>query len=289
MMNEFIGKFEEAINANDPQEAELLAAQFVYPVFLKSLFKELAGTAYFPDLNPDFSENFDHEKPLDELHKEAVIRIQNNPDLMVLSSIEEDAISEITCCEFITLFEAALLIGQRIEKDPKLLVPSCPDMFFDAIIKKQIDPREPLTHIPYSKLHKSPSVIGWEIFFQRPVPDLSWQLTLKEAAEFAILKGYPESAFSDLLSEQPTEEPQVTTKNNNAIEMKEGEWKTKNEREFSYHTIGALVLLLIEKTNGQQFGSRNEPTKSGIYNAIGQLLEDMGFKTEGQTKSTLNN
>lgn len=212
-MNEFIGKFEEAISANDLMEAERLIIKFIYPAFSKSLLKELTGTAYFPSLNPEFSENFDHEKPWNELREEAIRRIQDNPNLIFSSNIE--GISEITDYKFITLFEAALLIGERIEKEPRMLIATCPEMFLDAIIKKQIDPREPLTHIPYRKLHKSPTLINGDVFFHRQIPDLSWTLTLKEVAEFAIFKGYPESAFSDLLSEKPTKELQVTTQNDN--------------------------------------------------------------------------
>jgi len=47
-------------------------------------------------------------------------------------------------------------------------------------------------------------------------------------------------------------------------------------------------LLLIEKTNSKKFGAREKPNKSAIYGEIYQLLFDMGYKTEGQTKSTLN-
>jgi hypothetical protein len=66
------------------------------------------------------------------------------------------------------------------------------------------------------------------------------------------------------------------------------EWKTKNEREFLLRSIGALSLFLIEKTQSEKFGTRQKPNKKSIYEAIYQLLLDMGYKTEGQTKSTLN-
>ncbi|TAL52090.1 MAG: hypothetical protein EPN89_02325 [Methylovulum sp.] len=104
------------------------------------------------------------------------------------------------------------------------------------------------------------------------------------------------SPVDDLLSDAPRTEtqkqPGYTTPTKEQIPAADitidNEWKTKNEREFLYRTIGGLVLLLIEKTQSKKFGSRDKPIKSGIYNAIGEILENMDFKTDGQTKTILN-
>jgi hypothetical protein len=45
---------------------------------------------------------------------------------------------------------------------------------------------------------------------------------------------------------------------------------------------------LIEKTDGIKFGSRDKPNKSGIYTAMGDILDGMNFKPDGQTKTFLN-
>jgi hypothetical protein len=67
-----------------------------------------------------------------------------------------------------------------------------------------------------------------------------------------------------------------------------GDWKSKNEREYLLRTIGALSLLLIEKTQGDKFGSRIKPNKAGIYGAIGDILSCMELSNAGQGDSRLN-
>jgi hypothetical protein len=63
---------------------------------------------------------------------------------------------------------------------------------------------------------------------------------------------------------------------------------SKNDTEYNLRTIGALALLLIEKTNTNKFGTREKPNKAAIYTAIQQLLSDMGLNEDGQAKTRMN-
>ncbi|WKJ88581.1 hypothetical protein QZJ86_11145 [Methylomonas montana] len=200
-MNEFLNRIAEESEAGNFDEVFRLSKSFNIVFFNNSLFEELTETAYFPSLNPDISDEVDPNKTNEELRKEALERVIKDPALAVLAPWDSVAIKEITDYDFISLFEAALLIGYRVDNDPRLLVFSSPELFLDAIISKQIDPREPHTFIPLSKLHESPKVVNGEVFFIKETPDLSWKLSLKEVAEFAIAKGYPEHLFADLLNE----------------------------------------------------------------------------------------
>lgn len=299
-MKDYLQRITEAAENGNLEELGKLSKTFLYGTFAQSMFEQLTTTAYFPNLNPEFSSEFDNSKTSEEAHKKALERVKNDPYLLITASFDEEAIKEITDYDFISLFEVALLIGYRVEKDPRLLAFECDALFFDAIIKKQINPREPNSKSTYRELHESPIVIDGEVVFTKDSPDLSWQLTLKEAAEFAILKGYPEYLFTDLLNDtekpnnedyepsRPANEEQNSNQESPVSLSENPDWKTKNEREFLLRTVGALTLLLIEKTQTEKFGNRQKPNKKAIYEAIYQLLYDMEFKTEGQTKTTLN-
>jgi hypothetical protein len=196
----------------------------------------------------------------------------------LLEPYDEERVKEISEYEYISLFELAIFIGYRAYGDPRECLIECPDLFAHAISKGLINPRDPRTHLTYTQTTPKSRVIDGKIVFHRGPIDLSWELTPKEAAEFAILKGYPEHLFTDLLSDTPA----TATKAESSRDFTDSEWKSKNEREFLYRTIGALVLLLIERTQSEKFGTRERPNKKAIYDAIIQLLDDMGFKTEGR-------
>lgn len=79
------------------------------------------------------------------------------------------------------------------------------------------------------------------------------------------------------------------SKKANEIKRNTVDQKTsKNDTEYNLRTIGALALLLIEKTNTTKFGTRENPNKSAIYTAIQQLLFDMGLNEDGQAKTRMN-
>ena len=199
-MKDPIERIKRAIEKNDVEEIENVTAELWLISLSKSLFEQL-DSAYFPGLcSTLFKDEASKQKAVDKLQM-----IASGKASFLFEPYDEEGIKEITDYDYITLFEVSLLIGYRVDSDPRMLVFKAPGLFCDAIVNGHIDPREPRTHIPFSKLHKSAFVIGDEMAFEKDCPDLSWQLTLKEAAEFAILKGYPEHLFTDLLSDAPTE------------------------------------------------------------------------------------
>ena len=103
--------------------------------------------------------------------------------------------------------------------------------------------------------------------------------------------GFENVETTDL--EEKTEiEPYISSQASNKKKVVDNQvvddWNSKNEREYTYRTIGALILFLIEKTDGKKFGTRRKPLKKSIYDAIGDLLSGMGLSEEGQKKTRLN-
>ncbi len=104
----------------------------------------------------------------------------------------------------------------------------------------------------------------------REIPDLSWQLTRKEAAEFAILKGYPEHLFTDLLSDTPT--AAATSNNVGPAELKE------SDRVKLLRIIGLLAETLadtnpcdLRKSNGGVILGNGDMGKTGKTNLIHKI------------------
>lgn len=62
----------------------------------------------------------------------------------------------------------------------------------------------------------------------------------------------------------------------------------QTEREYLMRTIGALSLLLVEKTTGGRLGTREKPNKFAIHHQINDILLAMDLSTEGQGKTRLN-
>jgi hypothetical protein len=286
-MNKFLNQLAEEAEAGNIKGISSPSKIYTYAFFNNSFYEQLIKTSYFPSLNPELSDDFDRNKTKDELEKEAFERVTNDPGLCVKSDFDLEEIKLITGFKYISLFEAALLIGHIVDHDPKLIVYSSPELFLDACLNKKIDPREPESCIPYSKLNTHPVLFNGEVFFIKGTPDLSWKLSLKEVAEFAIAIGYPEYLFDDLMNEavdQPTEATNIDeSSNNNATN-----WKSKKDREFLLRTIGGLSLLLIEKTQGEKFGTKSRPNKAAIYGAIGDILSNMDLCSDGQSKGRLD-
>lgn len=63
---------------------------------------------------------------------------------------------------------------------------------------------------------------------------------------------------------------------------------SSREREHLLRTIGALSLLLIEKTDGGRLGTREKLNKLGIHREINDILSKLDLSTDGQSKSQLN-
>lgn len=107
--------------------------------------------------------------------------------------------------EYITLLEAALLIGERLKEAIHWFIADAPMIFAIAIEQGEIDPREPWCLMPYSKIQHLPEREEYVLYGRWKEPSTIWKITPKEAAEFAILKGYPEHLFTDLLSDTPAD------------------------------------------------------------------------------------
>ena len=172
--------------------------KFLYTKLLDCTLYEELDSAYFPELwTTCYSDPEKIQQAKDNINK-----IKSGERYLFFESYDLEAIKEIKNYDYISFFEAALLIGYRVENNPRMLLSNLPSMFLDATLKKEIYPRDPITHIPYTELYESPLFYaGGLIGFAKSPPDLNWQLTLKETAEFAILKGYPENLFIDLLTD----------------------------------------------------------------------------------------
>lgn len=205
----------------------------------------------------------------------------------------------------LSLYEAATYLDLKVCPDsPGSFMLKCTPFWVEAIINKEIDPIEPLSLVPYSKL---------PIYYSKeaPIPDMDWRIHIKDLKSFAKTR-WPEGWFEDIspqlnerdkrvkhlgefyleLEEQTGIDANTLLQTDNEKKLKDNEvedyWNSKNEREFTYRTIGALALLLIEKTDTNKFGTREKPNKKAVYDAIGDLLSSMGLKEEGQGKTRLN-
>jgi hypothetical protein len=63
---------------------------------------------------------------------------------------------------------------------------------------------------------------------------------------------------------------------------------SRTDREYLLRTIGALSLLLVEKTGGNKLGTQAKPNKLAIQREINEILSSMDLSTLGQSKSRLN-
>lgn len=61
-----------------------------------------------------------------------------------------------------------------------------------------------------------------------------------------------------------------------------------SDRECLLRTIGAMALLLIEKSATKKLGTKEKPNKLAIHRDIIEILENLNLSTIGQSKSRLN-
>jgi hypothetical protein len=91
-----------------------------------------------------------------------------------------EAIDELPSYESLTLFEVAVLIGDRILGDrilggPWKLIGKAPELFATELLRGAIDPRHPLSGLRYSDNRGE-------------VPDMRWRLPREEIQAFAMLR-----------------------------------------------------------------------------------------------------
>lgn len=191
--------------------------------------------------------------------------------------------------DYLSLFECIFLVGYYTDNSG--IISHSIDIASQALMGGVISPRDPETNLKMKDLPKK------RLTGEPVLPDLSWLLSFDEAEQWAVNSfDLSFKELKDQFKEPPNQEAQKQPSDTMPINEQaflvgmamDSEWNTKNEREFLYRTIGGLALLLIEKTQSNRFGSRDKPNKKGIYSAIEEILENMGFKTDGQTKTNLN-
>ncbi len=176
---------------NAQQDSINKSAEIYYDNFAKSFLKELNSGLYFETEWPLIDGEQREGNPIDDGH--LIL------DTQALEELNNDY-------EYISLFEAALFIGSRVN----LHIPTCLvsewKMFADAVLTGDIDPRNPSTHIPYSKDCGEFSKENDGIKATNKVIDMSWELSLEEVAKFAILNDYDAELFNDLISDTPEDQ-----------------------------------------------------------------------------------
>lgn len=181
-----INKIKRIISDNDINGLKDLSTQANEVAFNMSLNKGIRASGYFlseyPEItNEDGSKEKKAGNPLDNddfyfNHKEIEVLISGS-------------------CDPVTLFEAALIIGKMATDLPMGVAMKSDQLFCHALLNGEIDPRNPITGIPFSKCPKSK-------LFANDMPDMSWLIRLEDVVRFAILKGYDAGLFNDLLNDQ---------------------------------------------------------------------------------------
>lgn len=151
---------------------------------------------------------------------------------------ERDVIAEIPSCEFITLFEAAILISQRTSNDTWSFLSNAIWVFTDAFLAARLIPREP---------------VSWLRFIDLPIesvsfPDFNWCLSKEELYLFTK-RLWPAHLFADLHTSDPSLVPS----------------SDQPKRSQIPHTS----TLVIAKTYSNLLGKMNrEPSADEVWNRL---------------------
>lgn len=122
----------------------------------------------------------------------------NEPEDIAIRCLHpnREAIAELAGYDFFTLFEAAILIDQRIGACSFLAESWL--IFVDAIAENQLMPRHPGNYLRWVDL---------PLHQQRQIPDLTWVISRDELYRFASAL-YPTHLFADLrVASQAEDEP----------------------------------------------------------------------------------
>jgi hypothetical protein len=174
-----------------------------------------------------------------------------------------EAINEIETYDFINLFETALFIGNRTDNILGFLSQST-ETFTKAILEKTLAPRTPTSRIKYSQAPKELIVIAGKATRIKKIPDMTWELSLKEAAEFATTL-YPNEYFEDLLdNEEKTKKNKPEIKEESKASVRTNDDMTFSERELFLKTIGLLVHTLAD-TSPNNFRKAGDVEGALVY------------------------
>ncbi|MBK5965232.1 hypothetical protein CCR95_14325 [Thiocystis minor] len=83
----------------------------------------------------------------------------------------------------ISLFEAAILLGYRLKGSPWALIGKAPIRFAEWFLSGQIDPREPGSLVPFSKL---PFIAPVDLQDEPRIPDMTWRLWPRDIDRLAL-------------------------------------------------------------------------------------------------------
>jgi len=187
----------------------------------------------------------------------------NNIDIDWLSDKEglEDLNSRY---DYVSFIDASIMIGSRVNPVfPDCLVSQW-KIFADAILTQIIDPRHPLTYIPYSKNTKhfvSPGKAEKEEI------DYSWKMSRAEVARLATYLGYDLELFSDLLSDASPDAPEETIKD-------QKQDKPLDTREKN--TLLTIIYALCEKQSVK-------PDQRGLAKELEIISDTLGQKVSERT------
>jgi len=282
-MSEFINRIAEAVENGDLREIEGSTKGYLTGYFEKSLRKQLTESGYFPDLSPMYSEKYDDldEAETAKLQEEAVKKVQREDFLLLLEPCDWEAIKEIAGFEYLSLFEVALLFGYKVANDPMSNIYQYIDLFIDASLSGKINPREPSSKIPYRNIPKSPVVIDGEITLTKPVIDLSWELTRKEAYDFAIAIGYPEKLFADLIGK--TDDQIEEVKNADIQTNFVGSYSNPRHEDAINSLLKIVLGMAIDAYQYDPDKTKNAATGSNSGSIHAALAKIDGLATDADT------
>lgn len=205
----------------------------------------------------------------------------NEPEDIAIRSLHPDreAIAEIAGYDFFTLFESAILIGERLGSYPFLADSWL--IFVDAIADNQLMPRHPDSYLRWIDLP----------LHQRPqIPDLTWVISRDELYRFASAL-YPTHLFTDLrVAGQAEDEPKTAKRMRSSTLVLLNAWRTLfgrlNRKPENIEVFNYLISIAGHPDSGvaeylEDETSDGDGVKSKIVfdNADGGLTKGSSFKT----------
>jgi len=188
-----INKIKKLIAVNDLAGLRNLSIEANEMAFYQSWNQEIEESGYFLHEYPKHTalipEGFVEEK------QRAGNPIDNDDFFLDIKQVDDLNSGKYN---IVSLFEAAIIIGERAAHEAVFFItsPDCPLLFCHAVLRNEIDPRHPVSCIPFSKLPKSKVM-------KHDLPDMTWEMSLHELVKFAVSKGYDSALFDDLLNPEP--------------------------------------------------------------------------------------
>lgn len=270
------------------------------PDLILKKWRELGLKYGLSSFYPDFNSQEYTEEIAEKVHEvwrieaiekwEKVCLDDEYPFQAVIASLYADPydkgrIEEIKDYKYISLFELAVLIGYRFYRSPYEHLLDCHNLFAEAIVKGMINPRHPQTHLTYEQTPKGNRLKDGIIELYKEAPSLDWELTPKEAAEFASLKGYPAHFFTDLSSDTPTmtdamASPSRDDKQADTSEIsQEVSTNADDDKPLDPREKKALLIIIAALCKKHGIG----PCDRGLASELERTADLLGFKISAKT------